>query len=476
MLCPACRQSLTSDALFCLRCGAPVRGVDDAGPPRQSYIGQQFADGRYDLVRELGGGGMGTVLEALDRRLNRKVALKILHPELVAHASARRRMAQEAQALARIEHPNVVRVFDVFDEGPLLVMVMELVSGGDLRRHIGPNGLAEARAVALMGGVLAGLQAIHDAGLIHRDLKPGNVLLAADGTPKVTDLGVARDSTARERTQLGATLGTLEYISPEQVQGFSVDVRSDLYAAGIVLFELLTGRKPYDAGSDFEITAAHVQQAPRLDLLNGRCGAGTVAVVQIALAKERHQRFGSAQAMATALRSGAARAPMPAAPPTVSPPPPPVPVAPVVAFSRPAAAADPWKAPGSDPPPVLHGISANPRQWSISFSGRLPRGAYFGSSVALAFGVIAAVVIAAMIAAVAKSDDLAVVFLLILALPAGLFGLSLSVRRAHDCDWTGWFAILTLIPYLGFVFSLMLLFNPGTSGSNRYGPDPLTGA
>ncbi|MFZ4579838.1 MAG: serine/threonine-protein kinase, partial [Myxococcota bacterium] len=265
--------------------------------------GQLLGGGRYRVVQTLGGGGMGLVVRALDLRLKRDVAVKLLHSDLVAHPTARRRMTQEAEALARVEHPNVVRVLDVFDEGPQLALVLELVTGGDLSQRVGPGGIPAVDVVPLMVGVLSGLQAIHDAGLVHRDIKPGNILLSNTGVPKITDLGVARDSRARERTQLGAALGTLDYMSPEQVQSLTVDVRSDVYAAGMVLYELLTGHRPYNATTDFDIANAHVHVAPNLRALEGKAPPQLISVVAKALAKAPDDRFASAAAMAGALGS-----------------------------------------------------------------------------------------------------------------------------------------------------------------------------
>lgn len=323
-LCPNCKNLVADDARFCGRCGCDAQSAtaSDSGPPAdEDLTGQTMAGGRYQLRAQLGVGGMGAVYHATDLRLRRDVALKILHAELVAHPTARRRMTQEAQALARIEHPNVVRVFDVFDEGPKLAMALEFVTGGDLSARIVPGGLPESQVVPLMCAILAGLEAVHQAGLVHRDMKPGNVLLTDKGVPKVTDLGVARDAQAKERTSMGTALGTPEYMSPEQVQGLVVDARCDVYAAGIVLFELLTGQKPYNATSDFEIATAHVHTPPNLDLLRGRASDKCLAVVSKALAKRPDDRFASAQAMADELQRPSAPRAAPrataAAPPSV---------------------------------------------------------------------------------------------------------------------------------------------------------------
>ncbi len=289
--CPHCQHVNPPASAFCGTCGSRMEAAAD----------QTMADGRYRVTSVLGEGGMGIVFRAYDTRLDREVALKALHASLVAHPTARARMTTEAKALARIEHPNVVRVLDVFDEGPMLVMVLEFVPGGDLEAKIRPGGLREAEVAPLMVGILAGLEAIHDAGLVHRDMKPGNVLVSGKGVPKITDLGIARDGQAKEKTRVGATLGTPEYMSPEQVKGIAVDARSDIYACGIVLYELLTGHKPYDATSEFDIISAHVREPPNLAALEGKVSSGWIAVVRKALAKAPAERFGSAKEMADAL-------------------------------------------------------------------------------------------------------------------------------------------------------------------------------
>jgi serine/threonine-protein kinase len=267
----------------------------------EDLVGRTFCSSRYYMDALLGRGGMGAVYRARDMRLGRHVALKVLAPELVAHPTARARMTQEGQALARIEHPNVVRVFDVFDEGPLLVIVLELVTGGSLEDQIRQGGIGEPRALQLALGMLAGLEAVHRAGLVHRDVKPGNILLTADGVPKVADLGVARDTTAQSKTRLGQKLGTLEYMSPEQAQGFQVTASADIYAAGLVLFELLTGSLPFSGHSEFDWALAHVKLPPNLMLLEGKASVLVRDAIARALAKEPERRFASAQAMAAAL-------------------------------------------------------------------------------------------------------------------------------------------------------------------------------
>ena len=293
--CTKCDHQNAADALFCARCGTQVEAIETLA------VGTMVGGGRYRVDALLGVGGMGSVYKATDIGLQRTVALKLLNPELTAHPTARRRMLQEARILARIHHPNVVQVRSVFEEGSVLAMELEFMPGGDLLGAIPVGGMAEEETVRVMKDVLAGLQALHEAGLVHRDVKPDNVLLTADGAAKVTDLGVARDSSAREKTKLGAVLGTPEYMSPEQIQGQPVDRRADLYSAGILLFRMLSGGLPYQASSEFEWQEAHVRIAPDLETLRTKGSDALVGVVKKALAKKPEERWQTAEDMKEAL-------------------------------------------------------------------------------------------------------------------------------------------------------------------------------
>lgn len=306
--CPKCLRSNADDASFCSDCGHRFASQSSELPSLHEdlvlpfAVGAQVALGRYVIEAVLGQGGMGTVYRAFDVSLDRRCALKVLNSELTAHPTARKRMEREARALARIEHPNVVQVRNIFLESELLVMELEYMDGGDLRSRVGPDGAATEQAVAWMQGLLAGVQALHDAQLVHRDIKPENVLLSGQGVPKLTDLGVARDDaeSGRTRTRLGAVLGTLEYMSPEQIQGLVVDARSDVYACGMVLYQLVTGALPFSAKSDFEWQEAHVRRAPDMGKLRAKASR-LVPVVERAIAKDPAERFASAAEMAAGL-------------------------------------------------------------------------------------------------------------------------------------------------------------------------------
>ncbi len=263
---------------------------------------QLIAQGRYRIDRLLGEGGMGAVYEATELALERKVALKVLLPELSLHPTARQRMEAEAKALARLNSPHVVRVNTVFDEGGLLVIDLEFMGGGSLADRVDGRGVDEATARDWISQILKGLEALHKVGLVHRDLKPANVLLDEHGVLKVTDLGIAQDSqrTGGLKTRHDANLGTAEYMAPEQVQSAAtVDARADVYAAGVMLYEFLTGSVPF-SGEDWAVKAAQVKEEPDLEPVRAKSPA-LGAVVERALAKAPDRRWATAGEMHAAL-------------------------------------------------------------------------------------------------------------------------------------------------------------------------------
>ncbi|MEA5456871.1 Stk1 family PASTA domain-containing Ser/Thr kinase [Sinomonas sp. JGH33] len=236
--------------------------------------------GRYEVLSLLGTGGMATVYLAMDTTLRRRVALKVLHPHLSRDRSFAERFEREAIAAAQLSHPHVVSMLDRGEDGGLLYLVMEHVPGHTLRDLLDEQGpLAPKQALALIDAVVDGLAAAHAAGIIHRDVKPANVLLADDGRVKVGDFGLARSLSATSITD--SLFGTAEYISPEMLMGRPVDARSDLYATGIMLFEMLTGRLPFMGEDRSHVAFQHVNDdvpppsaiapglAPELDELVG---------------------------------------------------------------------------------------------------------------------------------------------------------------------------------------------------------------
>ncbi|MFC7643517.1 protein kinase [Streptosporangium lutulentum] len=219
----------------------------------------KLLDGRYRVESRIARGGMATVYLALDIRLDRTVAVKVMHRSLAEDPSFVRRFIGEAKSVASLSHPNVVHVFDQGTDGDNVYLSMEYVPGRTLRDVLRDRGRLPAReALEVMIPVLAALGAAHQAGLVHRDVKPENVLLSDDGRVKVVDFGLARAIEATNQTRTGVMIGTIGYMSPEQVTSGATDARSDVYSAGIMLFELLTGRQPYEGETPMSVAYRHV--------------------------------------------------------------------------------------------------------------------------------------------------------------------------------------------------------------------------
>jgi serine/threonine-protein kinase len=266
----------------------------------------RILDGRYQLSSLLGVGGMAKVYLATDRVLQRKVAVKVLSPPHAQDPSFVERFRREARAAARLSHPNVVAVFDSGSEGELHYLVMEYVPGESLAELLARQGrLAPRRAAELAIQVCTALAAAHAQGLVHRDVKPANVLVARDGRVKVTDFGIVKAAAADTLTGSGMVLGTAAYLSPEQAQGGPVDARSDLYGLGCVLYELLTGTPPFGSRPDsaqVAIANRHVNEPPEPPSAhNPQVDPGLDAVVLTALAKQPDHRYQRATDMQEAL-------------------------------------------------------------------------------------------------------------------------------------------------------------------------------
>jgi len=219
----------------------------------------RLLDGRYAVTARIAHGGMATVYRATDTRLDREVALKVMHAELARDEEFVRRFIGEAKSVARLSHQNVVAVFDQGADGPFLYLAMEYVPGRTLKELLRDSGrFPPATALEIMAGVLDGLAAAHASGIVHRDVKPENVLVTADGRIKVADFGLARALSAAGHTRAGLLIGTVAYVPPEQVTGGTTGPRGDVYSAGVMLFELLTGRLPFTGDTPLSIAYQHV--------------------------------------------------------------------------------------------------------------------------------------------------------------------------------------------------------------------------
>src|SRR5215213_10675846 len=264
---------------------------------RMSEVRRTVLDNRYDVVRPLGSGGMGEVYLARDRVLGRDVALKVLRMQYAGDDEFAERFKREAMSAASLSHPNIVQVYDRGETADgISYIAMEYVSGGTLREQIEERGPFEARRAAAVAAQIAdALEAAHERGVIHRDIKPQNVLVTSSGHLKVTDFGIARAASAVTSSASGAVFGTAGYISPEQAMGEPVGPASDLYSLGVVLYEMLTGELPFTADNSIAVCMKHVTEPLRPPRsLNPAIPEEINALVVRLLAKDPADRYHSA--------------------------------------------------------------------------------------------------------------------------------------------------------------------------------------
>jgi eukaryotic-like serine/threonine-protein kinase len=255
--------------------------------------------GRYRLESKLGSGGMSTVYLAQDEVLDRPVALKLLHQEISDDAAQLERFRREARAAARLSHPNLVGVIDAGEDQGRPYIVFEYIEGDTLKRRIeAEGGLPVDEAVAYAIEIGRGLTAAHARKLVHRDVKPQNVLIDPDGRAKVTDFGIARSLESKGLTATGRVLGTTDYVSPEQAMGEDVDERSDVYSLGVVLYEMLTGDVPFEAETQVGVAMKHVNEPmPDVQVKRTDVSAALALVIDRATTKDPRDRYGSVAEM-----------------------------------------------------------------------------------------------------------------------------------------------------------------------------------
>jgi serine/threonine-protein kinase len=224
-------------------------------------IGQVF--GNYKITQKLGEGGMGEVYRGVDMMLEREVAIKFLRPELASQPQVVERFRSEAVTLAKLQHPNIATLYNFMRQGESFIMVLEFVRGVTLDHVIQQRGaIPVEQAIPIFCQMLDGIQEAHSEGIIHRDIKPANMMLTERGTLKVLDFGIARILGTARMTRQGNIIGTIEYMSPEQVRGFETDARSDIYSLGMLLYEMVTARCPFDIQNEFELMKAQIEQYP----------------------------------------------------------------------------------------------------------------------------------------------------------------------------------------------------------------------
>jgi eukaryotic-like serine/threonine-protein kinase len=263
MRCARCQADNPESSRYCGRCSAPL-GAPERWPadPDRLEPGRVLA-GKYEVAEELGRGGMGVVYRARDLRLKRWVALKFLPPHLADSDELRERFLIEAQAAAALSHPNICVIHEVAEADGRPFIAMEVVEGETLGRRIEKGPLAIDDALSLITQVLAGLDEAHRKGIIHRDIKSGNIMVTEAGHARIMDFGLARLQGSPSLTKTGATLGTVAYMSPEQARGEEVDHRTDLWSAGVVLYEMLTGELPFQGGHEAVVVHALIHEDPR---------------------------------------------------------------------------------------------------------------------------------------------------------------------------------------------------------------------
>ncbi len=281
--------------------------------PSSSMIGTTLS-GRYRLEAKLGSGGMSTVYLARDETLDRSVAVKVMHREMSEQEDQLERFRQEARAVAKLSHPNVVSVIDAGEDGGHPYIVFEYVEGETLKQRIARVGALDTQdAIAYAIEVARGLSVAHARKLVHRDIKPQNVLIDSEGRAKLTDFGISRQLEQDGMTVTGRVLGTTDYVSPEQAMGRQVDPRSDIYSLGVVLYEMLLGQVPFQADSQVGVAMKHVnEELPDVQRRREDLSAAVALVVERATAKDPDQRYQQVGEMiddlSTALEVEAARA------------------------------------------------------------------------------------------------------------------------------------------------------------------------
>ncbi len=264
----------------------------------ENYVGKRL-DGRYEIMEVIGVGGMAVVYKAFDNIDHRIVAVKILKSEYLANEEFKRRFRNESKAVAVLSHPNIVKVFDVSFGDAIQYIVMEYVEGITLKNYITQQGVVDQReALYFIMQILRALKHAHDKGIVHRDVKPQNILLISDGTIKVTDFGIARISENATRTMTDGAIGSVHYISPEQAKGSHTDLRTDLYAAGVILYEMLTGKLPFQSDNAVSVALMQLQNDPvRPREINSSIPEGLEEIIIHAMQKLPADRYQSANEM-----------------------------------------------------------------------------------------------------------------------------------------------------------------------------------
>ncbi|MFZ2053433.1 MAG: PEGA domain-containing protein [Candidatus Aminicenantales bacterium] len=301
MDCPNCQASNPDDSLFCRKCGMQLPSLEKITLYRtqtlitkadEPVIGELFAQ-RYMIIDELGRGGMGRVFKALDKEINENIALKVLKPEISSDERMIERFRNELKLTRRISHPNVCRLYDLNKQGETYFITMEYISGDGLEALIKREGcLPISRAVTIARQICEGLAQAHSLGVVHRDLKPHNIMIDGKDHAHIMDFGIARSIKAEGMTRTGDIIGTPEYMSPEQLEGKSADHRSDIYSLGVILYEMLTQRVPFAGDNPFQIAIRQKTEPPEDPRhFNPQIPGDVSRVIEKCLEKDRTRRY-----------------------------------------------------------------------------------------------------------------------------------------------------------------------------------------
>ena len=300
--CPKCKTENTSDSEFCKKCATPLLSSKKIPvtetletPTEELTTGSTFA-GRYQIIEELGKGGMGKVYKALDTDLKEKVAIKLIKPEVAVDKKTIERFRNELKFARKIRHKNVCQMYDLNREEGTHYITMEYVHGEDLKRLIRKMGqMSAGQVISIAMQVCEGMAEAHRLGVVHRDLKPQNIMIDEEGNARIMDFGIARSVKGKGITGAGVMIGTPEYMSPEQVEGKESDQRSDIYSLGVILYEMVTGRVPFEGDTPFTIGVKHKSEAPRNPKeLNSQIPDDLSGVILRCMEKDKEKRYQSA--------------------------------------------------------------------------------------------------------------------------------------------------------------------------------------
>jgi serine/threonine protein kinase len=304
MKCPRCQNENPEGTRYCGRCGRELAAAGETvavgtatfqTPSKGLERGTTFAR-RFEIIEEIGKGGMGTVYKAYDSKIREVVALKLLKPEIASDAEIIERFRNEIKLARQVSHRHVCRMYDLGEEWLSIYISMEYVPGEDLKSFIRRSGhLNEAKALGLTRQILEGLVEAHRLGVVHRDLKPQNIMIDREGNAKIMDFGIARSLHTKGVTGTGVIIGTPEYMAPEQAEGHDVDHRADIYALGAILFEMVTGRVPFEGETPLSIVLKHRSERPAdPQTINAQVSDGLSRVILKCLEKAREDRFRTA--------------------------------------------------------------------------------------------------------------------------------------------------------------------------------------